>query len=410
MNNLLNKTFCLALLSLALLPVGAQARSAKALGMGDAGAAYPQDALSSVYNPANAACVGTRYDSWTSIIYSPYDASVKKNPIPGANVHAFGRRAWWVGSAMGLNVDLCNDFALGFTFSNRTFQKTHYNKPSVLAGKKKLGHGYELYAASTVLAYSWRCHHFGLSLDLLIGRHKASGAQNFDTTRLTVLTNNVTNRGYDWNWGLGVRLGWLWEVSPTLCVGIYYSPETKMSRFHKYEGFVPERGVVHNAQRVNSGLSWRFVECATFAIDCEYIWLKPIRGASNPIVSDPVKTKLGSKGGSAFGLKNELIIRGGFDYAATENLIVRLGYIFARELQRSSQSFLCVIWNRPVVNYLTTGLTYKWNRCTVVDAFYVHGFTKHINGLGSIPAYLGGGDVRMKRSLDTFGVGVGIQF
>ncbi|MCE5317366.1 MAG: hypothetical protein LLG04_08380, partial [Parachlamydia sp.] len=148
MKNLLIRNFCLALLSLALMPIGANANfSAKALGMGNAGAAYPQDALSSIYNPANAACVGNRYDSWLSIIYSPYAATVSKNPIPGANLTAYGRRTWWTGAAMGITNQFCENMAIGFTFSNRTFQKTHYNKPSVLAGNKNLGHGYELYAA-----------------------------------------------------------------------------------------------------------------------------------------------------------------------------------------------------------------------------------------------------------------------
>ncbi|MCE5318898.1 MAG: outer membrane protein transport protein, partial [Parachlamydia sp.] len=267
-----------------------------------------------------------------------------------------------------------------------------------------------LYAASTVLAYSWRCHHFGLSLDVLVGRHKASGAQNFDTPELTVSTNNVTNRGYDWNWGLGVRIGWLWEVTSTFRLGVYYSPETKMSRFHKYEGFIPERGIVHNAQRMNSGFSWRFVPCATVAFDAEYIWISRLRGAANPIVKNPVATKLGSKNGSAFGLKSELILRGGIDYALTECLIVRLGYIYAKEIQRSSQAFLDVIWNRPIVNFITTGLTYQWNSCVGIDMYYVHGFEKHITGIGAIPAFLGGGNIKMKRRLDTVGVGIGIKY
>lgn len=98
------------------------AHSAKALGMGDVGVAYPQDALSIVYNPANAAELGDRWDTASGAQYDPYSSKITNNPNPAANTHAFGRRTWVPYGAFGINKCL-GDFAVNFSFSERFFIK-----------------------------------------------------------------------------------------------------------------------------------------------------------------------------------------------------------------------------------------------------------------------------------------------
>lgn len=385
------------------------AASPKAAGMGNTGVAYPQDALSSEYNPANAVWVGTRFDGSMGVSYSPYRARVKGNANPRANERVYGRRTWAPVSAMGFNKQMSDDFAVGFLVDNRVFTKTHYNKPNALAGTREFGKGYELYTASFIASKRWGCHSIGLSLDILVGRYKSIGLQNFDNPTFTVAPGHVTQRGYDWNWGIGISAGWLWNVTDTFSLGLTFRPETKMSRFHKYKGFIPKRGIVHNVQSIAAGLSWRFLPCATFCLDASYVWARRLRGVKNPLVKDPIAVKLGSKHGSAFGLRNPFFINVGFDYAFNEKIILRTGYIFARETIRRSQVFFNTIHCAPIQHFFTFGSTYAWSDKIELTFFYVHGFDRALKRKNGIPVIFGGGDVSLGRSLDVVAFAMGMK-
>lgn len=256
-------------------------------------------------------------------------------------------------------------------------------------------------------AYNWNRHNFGISADFLVGRHKAIGIQNFDTSIFSVAPGHVTNRGYDWNYGLGVTLGWLWDVTDTFRVGVSFRPETKMTRFHRYKGFIPSRGIIHSPQEIAVGFSYRFTECATFAFDYWYEWTRRIRAVRNPTVVNPFILLLGSKHGTSFGLRNTQIFKFGFDYALFECLTLRLGYIYTPETNRRSQAFIDTIFNTPEENYITAGATFQYN-CWEIDPFFVHGFERKVKG--PIPAFEGGGTIWHKRSKTVFGVGVGKEF
>ena len=388
-----------------------EAFSGKALGMGNTGVAYPQDALSSCYNPANSACVGDRADTIAGVSYTPGSATIKNSSVPTVNTTSYGRRTWNPVGAFGINKQLTENSSAGFIFYNRFFKRTYYNKSNALVGISKVHHDYERYAASTLYAYNlWDCLQLGIGLELNVGRHKVGGVQNFDNPIFTVSPGHVTNKGFDWNWGLGAKIGLLWEIIPELKVGVAFRPETKMSRFHKYKGFIPERGVLHSPQELVVGFSWRAIPCVTIALDAQYVWDDRLRAAHNPIiVTDPTVQKLGSKTGSAFGLRSAFILHAGVDFAWTEELILRGGYFYARPVEKKSQAFFDIIYNIPIENFLTLGATYKW--CSFdIDFFYIHGFENEVKGKNVIPTYLLGGDASYKRSMDVLGLGLGRLF
>lgn len=397
-----------ALSAFAFLSGNLEAMSAKALGMGNAAVAYPLDSLSTAYNPALAVYLGNRGDFWVSSNFSPYDATISHNRFSGGDLHAAGRRTWNFNAAVGSTNQVYENLSVGFIFYNRFFQKTHFNKHSELLGTTAFGRGYEQYCGSAVAAFSLESHQFGVSLDLLAGRHKISGLQRIDHHHFTVAPGRLTNRGYDWNYGLGVTIGWQWMVSPHFQVGVSFRPETKMSRFHRYKGFIPERGVFHNPQRALAGFSWRMFPGTTLACDLEYIWVRRLRAAKNP--GHHMRHKWGSKHGPALGLNNDLIFHAGLDYALYPELILRAGYIYEREMQKKCQAFWDILYCSPIQHYLTLGATYTWKNCVEFDMFYQHGFERSIKGPNAVPTFLGKGEARMRRSLDRFGVGIGLAF
>lgn len=408
MNTKYNPLIIALMTSICLFEKG-EANSAKALGMGNATVAYPQDSLCVAYNPALGVAVGNRTDFWVSSQFAPYDLTIDQSELKRANIHASGRRTWTLGTAFGSMNQVCSHLSMGFVGYERFFNKTHYNHPSVLMGSTKLGRAYAQYCFSGVAAVRYQSHELGLSLDFLAGQHKVSGLENFDDKDHTIAPGRVTNRGYDWNYGVGLTLGWLWNITPEFKIGASFRPETKMSRFRKYKGFIPEHGVFHNPQRAMAGFSWRVLPCMTVSFDAEYIWIRGIRADKNSL-RPQLKNKLGSKHGTALGLKNDLSLHTGMDYALTNAIIVRAGYIYQREVQKKSQAFWDTLYCYPLQHFMTFGATYTWNQQVEIDLFYIHGFERSIKGPHAIPKFLGGGDVKMRRSLDKMGIGVSVVF
>lgn len=407
MNTKMFKLGLMVVLGFCITPFVAEAHSAKAFGMGDTGVAYPQDAITPMYNPANAAEIGNRIDSVVGAIYAPYAAKIRDNPIPAANEKVFGRRTWNFVGAFGINRQLCNNLAANLTITNRFFHKTHYNKSNVLVGRKEFGHGYERYTAALALAYTWQCHHLGIALDINVGRHKVIGLENFDSPIFSVAPGHVTNRGYDWNYGIGVTVGWLWDVTDCFKVGVKFTPETKTARFHKYKGFIPQRGQINRPQEMIAGLSYRFLECATFTFDFHYIWVSRIRAAHNPLATNPFIVLLGTKHGSAFGLRDEKFFKFGLDYAINDCLVVRAGYIYVVPNYRKKETFVDILTNIPERNVFTLGSSFNW-RCWDITTFYLHGYKHRVHG--PVPAFLGGGRCWYEKSFNIFGIGIGREF
>ena len=81
----------------------------------------------------------------------------------------------------------------------------------------------------------------GLTPIIAAQRFKARGLQPFRA--LSVSPDKVTNNGYDYSWGGGVRIGWLGSMlNDQLNVGVSYQSKLWMTDFDDYEGLFANGG------------------------------------------------------------------------------------------------------------------------------------------------------------------------
>ena len=241
--------------------------SVKSLGMGGVGIGYAQDALAAANNPAGATDLDDRFDLgfWLAIHLKGHLTN-EGSPVPGVDgrFNSYHGMQDFVSPDFGLNYNVDCDWSLGLVVYNRDLAKTTYKHPFVLLGTTKAGLEYVDEVISPYVAYRIGCHSFGVSFDWHIQRVKINGFQNFIPD--SVSPNNVTNKGYNWSNGLGYTFGWSWHAT-NLTFGVTYAPETQMSCFKKYKGFLANGGKFNIPEKIGAGLSWRFLECATFAFD-----------------------------------------------------------------------------------------------------------------------------------------------
>lgn len=400
-------------------PAEAILASVKSTGMAATAIAYPLDAMSLAYNPAGIVWVGDRLDVGAAWVRNFGKAKVTGNtllPVFGINGDFNGMRtknsyAFEFGFCKTYCGD-CFQWAVGLAVYNRNFQKTTYNHHLNLFGTSHVGLEYlHETIAPTLAVRFWDCHSLGISLDWQIQRLKVNGLQNFDTPANSSSPGHVTNRGYNYAQGLTVTLGYRWQITDCLAIGVTYQPKTHMSKFHKYRGFLAQAGRLDVPEKIGAGIAYNIMPCLTACFDWEFIRWSKVKALHNPLIPNLFTSKLGDSNGAGFGFINQNYYRFGLEYRYNECLALRLGFRHANTPVRRSQTAVNTLTLDLVEDFITTGATWTLNENNEISFFYAYGFEKKIHGKGAIPAVpFGGGNVTLKEQKQALAFGWGWKF
>lgn len=399
--------------------------SVKATGMGGVGVAYPQDAMAGVFNPAGIVDVCDRVDFGVDIVHEEGNAKIHGNIIPpqvlpGINgtFGAFRTKNLFNGQ-FGIIKSWCLcdwELSTSFVFFNRSASKTTYSTNFPLLGTSRLGMEYIHESGILMAAMRYCDFSFGIGAVIQGQRLKVNGLERFDNPLRSVNPGFVTNKGYDYSYGVTPVFGVKYDIIPCyLSVGASIQPKTKMSRFKKYKGFVAQHGRLDIAPRGNIGIHWQFMDCASVNFDVEYIAWQKIKSLHNPVFPNALISRLGSDSGAGFGLRSQTFYRFGVDWDIDCNWTVRAGFRYARCFFEPKSTAINVLTDETANTFITIGTSYRWNACTEISAYYAHGFKKTIKGHHSIPEGFpprgfGGGEVDLTEQKDVVGVSFGWFF
>jgi len=407
-------------ITLPLAPAEAFIPSIKGLGLGATGVAYPQDAESGAYNPANITEVGTRADVGMSIIRSDgaTTASGFTNvPTQNGTFDAYVKH-YVYNPHLGISKQFyrCGKhFAAALVVYNRGEAFCKYGTSFPVLGTDHLRMSYIQEVVSPQFAIEV-CpgHSVGLSVDIYFQRLKINGLENFDTAASSTAPGFVTGNGPSSSEGVGFTIGYLGQFSDCFRVGFAYSPETELTRLNRYKGFIADKGRLNSPQRIAGGISLKLLPCLNWALDIVHVAYNKIPSLHNPLV---IPANLGAKNGAAFGWKDRMFFRTGFDYQVNERLNLRIGYRHARtpiprDVDIGAANILTM---ETIQDFITTGLTYRINCKAEFSFYYAHGFKHTVNS--AVPILLnppvpgvGGGQLRYDQSKEAFGFSLGYYY
>ena len=386
----------------------------KAKGMGGVGIALPQDALAAATNPAGMALVGNRVDAGLDWFRPDRGAEITGSPVPGLNgtYDGNGTRDFLI-PEFGYNRMIRPDLALGVSvFGNGGMNTDYKTSPFTgLGGQSPAGVDLmQLFIAPTI-AYKMGAHAFGLSLNLAYQRFKAEGLQPFDNPVFSSSPGNVTNNGYDSSTGWGIRVGWTGQVLPNLSLGATYQSKTKMGKLDKYKGLFAEQGGFDIPENYGVGIAWKATPNLTLAADVLRINYGDVASVGNPIdCLFAGACQLGANNGAGFGWQNTTAYKFGVAYEMSQSLTLRAGYVNIKQPIPQSQTFFNILAPGVVEQHVTAGATWTLPNKSELTAAYMHALEHKVNGQGSIPAALGGGEANLRMSEDSLGVAWGMKF
>ena len=254
----------------------------------------------------------------------------------------------------------------------------------------------------------------GASLVIGVNQFRAYGLGDFTTFTLSQTGDNLTNRGNDYSYGAGVRLGWRGKFyNKRLTLGAAYSSKVYMTKFDKYKEAFADHGSLDTPAMIGVGAAFDITDRFRTAVDIVRVFYSDVAAVSNigPNTSGNVfpeskeKNALGQPDGLGFGWEDQTIYKLGFEYDYNQNLTLRAGWDYAKSpIDEKREIAFNILAPATVQNHATVGFTYNINKTTDISAAYVHAFKYEQEG----PTYIGNtGKIWMKQN--AIGVGIGIK-
>lgn len=334
------------------------ATGARSKGMAGAGVANSKDATALTLNPAGLVHAGRQFNGSVSL-FMPFRGY--KNPVQSqkskANIFAVPNMAY--------SQPYDDTTTWGISLSGNGGMNTTFKSPGPFGGGKT---GIDLTQVNISAGFGkqlGKYFSFGIAPILAIQRFKAEGLGAFALA--SVRPGNLTNRGYSYSVGGGVRFGVEFQPQDNIRIGASYQSRLLMSRFKKYSGLFANKGDFDIPSNFQVGVAFDVSPALTLMIDYRYINYSEVGAIANSINNLGAGGLLGSSNGAGFGWKDVQTIKIGAEYQATDALTVRAGYSYNTNPIPKNEILFNILAPAVVKHHITAGGTYKFSPNSAIE-------------------------------------------
>ncbi|HSW12624.1 MAG TPA: outer membrane protein transport protein [Solimonas sp.] len=382
----------------------------KSEGAGGVGLAWAEDSSALAANSAAALSLGRRVDAGLDWIQAHSGGSFRGNAAgPDQRYDSRGQEHFFIPQA-GYVQPLRPDLALGVTMFSAGFGTDYEKSPYTrFGGAPRAGIKLMQSVLSTSLAWApIPSQHLGVGLNLAYQEVNVDGLGFL--APLSVAPANVSDQGADSAYGYSLQLGWQGRISKRVSGGVAWRSRTKLGRFQRYRGLLPNGGELDLPAIYGAGLVYRPVPVLALSFDLSRVDFAEEAASGNSVRRLSEGRLLGSDEGPGFGWRNQTIGKLGASWQATSVLRLRAGYSRANRVMPPSETFLGLV--APVVmrQHYTLGAT-----LTTPGAWEWTGFTAYaprsrVAGEGSIASAFGGGEADLDVEQVIAGFSIGRRF
>ncbi|MBL8544534.1 MAG: TonB-dependent receptor [Hyphomonadaceae bacterium] len=385
-------------------------------GAGGTAIASPRDSLSIASNPANALSLGNRLDAGVELFRPDRSASITGN--------AFGADASYDGNAtetffipeFGYVRQLNDKVAVGVAIYGNGGMNTDYasNPFARFGAAGDAGVNFEqLFITPTIAFRVGEEQSIGVSAIIVGQAFRAKGIAPFAAASSDPA--NFTNRSTDTAFGLGVRVGWLGQLTDRLRAGAYYQSRAYTQDFEKYRGLFADHGAFDVPSNFGIGLNYALSDQVSLAFDVRRINFSEVEAVGNTLAPLLVSgIPFGASGGPGFGWEDSTSYKFGVDWRVSPSLTLRAGYDHAENPIPADQTFLNILAPGVVEDQYTIGATWALNDRVELSGYVLHAPERTVHGSNSIPPGappgFGGGEANISLGETAAGFAVGWHY
>jgi long-chain fatty acid transport protein len=376
-----------------------------------------QNAFAGVVNPANAVRIKDRFDVGVFLIHQRSYLDNRDNNIffsPGKTNQTY--KAEYLSTAdlaihkrMKIKGHDCSISIAAYTTPG--YVKARTKKPIPLIGTTPILVENKTQAVSSIFSFKINEEHsIGLALDYFYLSHRRDGFQRADNSLRSVSPGNVTNNGMDHSNGLGLSLGWSWNINKFLTFGLAYVKKSYVGQYRKYRGYEPHYAKNYIPQTLGGGFNCRFSDKVAGRLEVLWTNFGDLPTSNNSVLPDGKlnTNKRGSKKSPGPGLQDATIINLGLGYKVNSMLSLGTGFSHRFKLARKSPYVISRSYTRQTTyDLITIGANFNYN----YNDFFLtltHGFDNRESGY--MPDILGGGKFNSKKSYDSISIAWGYLY
>ena len=370
----------------------------KSSGMGGAAVAVAQEPFGGAVNPGAMSMLGNEWQfgvSW----FQPLREASRTGSFQAGIDGAVGSesRSFFI-PEFGVNWKYRPDLAFGVTVYGNGGMNTDYPGGQIsvqsACGSIRQGQGapYNLLCGSGSLGVdlmqliiapyaSWefmKGQSIGIAPLIAYQRFEAKGLQAFEG--FSTSPGNVTNNGHDSSWGVGVRFGYMGQLTDAIAVGVTYASKIS-GGFDKYKGIFAEGGGFDIPSSFSAGIAVRPTPQWLLAFDFERIWYDDALSVHNPgalifnCAQGQTNACLGGSNGAGFGWQNVNVFKIGAQYMLNDSWTLRAGYNHTQNPIGPDNVTFNIIAPGVVQNQWSMGTTYRIDRQSEVTGSFM--FAQH---------------------------------
>lgn len=375
------------------------------------------NAFAGVVNPANAVWVKDRFDFGMFIVHQKATLNNQNNNPrfnPGKINQTYKADYLFTGDGAIHKRGNIRGYECSISLATYTtpgYVKVRTKKPIPITGNTPIHIVDKTQAISTILSLKLNNNHsIGFSLDYFYLSHLRDGFQNSDNFLRSVSPGHVTNNGMDHSHGLGLTLGWRWNINKSLTFGLAFIKKSYVGQYRKYRGYEPHHARNYIPQTIGGGFTYQFTQKMAGRLEVLWTGLGGLPNSNNTVSSNGSlnTNKRGSNKSPGTGLQDATFINLGLGYKVSKMLSFGAGLSHRIKLPRKSPYIISHSYMRHVIyNLLTFGINFNYKH----NDFFLtvtHGFKNHQSGY--MPEQIGGGRFTSNKSYNSLSLAWGYLY
>jgi long-chain fatty acid transport protein len=361
----------------------------KAKGMGGASVAVVDNAFAGINNPAASVWAGNRAEVGVDI-FMPKRSAARAAGIGGpldGDVQSDGSA--FAVPEFAYNKKIDDRMSWGVSVYGNGGMNTEYpggnvqcmsGSGNLLCGQGKLGVDLMQLIVAPTFAYKLsEQHSLGVSPLLVMQQFKATGLDAF--AGYSMAPTKVSNSGTDRSTGVGVRLGYLGQMSDAFKFGATYSPKIKMSKFDKYSGLFAGEGSFDIPENYALGINLQVAPAVSVAADYTRINYSDVPAIGNPMSNLMAGNPMGSVNGPGFGWSDVNVFKLGVQWQATSTMVLRAGYNHSTNPVKAENVTFNILAPGVITQHYTVGGTYALSKDSEFTWAYMYAPKNTVTGL-----------------------------
>lgn len=346
--------------------------------MAGAGDASPNMSIDIANNPASGVLVDEHWDLGLAL-FSPRREYTNSQSQLNGNFGAFTLDAgtvesdnkWFAIPYAAKNWKLDDTSALTFAFYGRGGMNTDYTSGSATfdpdgpgpapimtsPGTYGAGNaGINLNQAFIELSYSMKMGDLSLGIAPVVvyQTFEANGVGSFAPYTKTfaqaaiqgqmAMPTNLTNKGAEDSWGVGLKVGAIWQATDAVALSLAYQSEIDMTEFDEYADLFADQGDFDIPASARAGISLQATPSTKIHFDIETTFYSDVGSVGNPLTNVgacptagmggmDVESCLGGSNGFGFGWDDVTVYQLGAEWepASMKGVTWRVGYNYGEQ-------------------------------------------------------------------------------